>query len=218
MSKIFSTEDGELNESVRVLRQRQYSDIDLTFFARTATDGDVYKKNDAAAVKQAIKNLLLTNRFEKPYRPEYGADLSGLLFELADDQTGDEIVEKIKNSIQRYEPRARILGIRVTSTLNTNTINVTIEFRVINTETTDTLKLDLVPQGGLAISLPVAGPPIIYNNRILSEASDKLLTETRQYIVRDIGEDEFDGYILTQDGDPILTIESDLALSVQNYP
>ena len=166
MSKIFSTEDGELNESVRVLRQRQYSDIDLTFFARTATDGDVYKKNDAAAVKQAIKNLLLTNRFEKPYRPEYGADLSGLLFELADDQTGDEIVEKIKNSIQRYEPRARILGIRVTSTLNTNTINVTIEFRVINTETTDTLKLDLVPQGGLAISLPVAGPPIIYNNRI----------------------------------------------------
>lgn len=217
MSKIFSNEDGDLSESVRVLRQRQYSDLDLSFFARTATDGDVYKKTDAAAVKQAIKNLLLTNRFEKPYRPEYGADLNGLLFELADDDTGDEIVEKIRNVVQRYEPRARILKIRVTSTLNTNNINVTVEFRVVNTETTDTLKLDLVPQGGLTVSLPVAGPPIIYDNRILSEASDKLLTETREYIVRDIGV-TVDGAILTQAEEEILLQDGDTPLLLQNYP
>ena len=108
MSKIFSTEDNNLNQSIRVQRERKYSDLDLTFDARTTTDGDLYKKTDAAAVKQAVKNLLLTNRFEKPYRPDYGANLSSLLFELADENVGEEIIDLFKNAIQRYEPRAKI--------------------------------------------------------------------------------------------------------------
>ena len=93
MSKIFSTEDGNLNSSIRVVKEREYSDIDLSLGARTSTDGDVFRKTDAASVKQAVKNLIMTNRFEKPYRPNYGANLGGMLFELMSEDVGEEIVK-----------------------------------------------------------------------------------------------------------------------------
>jgi phage baseplate assembly protein W len=99
MAKIFSAEDGNLSTSVRVVRDRLYSDFDLTFEANTTSGGDVYSKTDAASVKQAIKTLLLTNRFEKPYRPQFGADLGGLLFNLADADTGEEISSALKTLI-----------------------------------------------------------------------------------------------------------------------
>ena len=45
-------EDGNLSSSPRVTKIRPYSDIDLTFGARTATDGDVFRKTDAAMAQQ----------------------------------------------------------------------------------------------------------------------------------------------------------------------
>jgi phage baseplate assembly protein W len=216
MSKIFSTEDNNLDQSIRVQRERKYSDLDLVFDARTTTDGDLYKKTDAAAVKQAVKNLLLTNRFEKPYRPDYGANLSSLLFELANEDVGEEIIEAVKGAIQRYEPRAKILDIKVTANLNTNAIAVTIQFRVINTNAVDVLRVNLNQPGSvLDVSIPFAGPPVFFDNRILAESLDRLLTESGLYIVREIGT-VIDDAILTQDGDMLaLTNDDGLVLIIQ---
>jgi len=216
MSKIFSTEDNNLSQSIRVQRERKYSDLDLAFDARTTTDGDLYKKTDAAAVKQAVKNLLLTNRFEKPYRPDYGANLSSLLFELANEDVGEEIIEAVKSAIQRYEPRAKILDIKVTANLNTNAIAVTIQFRVINTNAVDVLRVNLNQPGSvLDVSIPFAGPPVFFDNRILAESLDRLLTESGLYIVREIGT-IIDDAILTQDGDMLaLTNDDGLVLIIQ---
>ena len=216
MSKIFSTEDNNLDQSIRVQRERKYSDLDLAFDARTATDGDLYKKTDAAAVKQAVKNLLLTNRFEKPYRPDYGANLSSLLFELADENVGEEIIELVKNAIQRYEPRAKLEDIKVTANLNTNAIAVTIQFRVINTNVVDVLRVNLNQPGSvLDVSIPFAGPPVFYDNRILAESLNRLLTESGLYIVREIGT-VIEDAILSQDGDMLtLTNDDGLVLIIQ---
>lgn len=216
MSKIFSTEDNNLNQSIRVQRERKYSDLDLTFDARTTTDGDLYKKTDAAAVKQAVKNLLLTNRFEKPYRPDYGANLSSLLFELADENVGEEIIDLVKNAIQRYEPRAKILDIKVTANLNSNAIAVTIQFRVINTNVVDVLRVNLNQPGSVIdVSIPFAGPPVFYDNRILAETLDRLLTESGLYIVREIGT-IIDDAILSQDDDMLVLNNDDgLVLIIQ---
>ena len=126
MAKIFSAEDGNLSTSVRVVRDRLYSDFDLTFEANTTSGGDVYGKTDAASVKQAIKTLLLTNRFEKPYRPQFGADLGGLLFNLADADTGEEISSAIKSAIERYEPRVVITRLQVSATPDYNSIDVVV--------------------------------------------------------------------------------------------
>ena len=134
-------EDGDLSFSPRVTNERLYSDFDLTFGARTTTDGDVFKKTDAASVKQALKSLLLTNAFEKPYRPEYGANLSGLIFEPADENTGEEITSRIKNTVSRYEPRVKILNLKVIALPDANQIKVLLEFRVVNTGVVDVLQL-----------------------------------------------------------------------------
>jgi phage baseplate assembly protein W len=109
----------------------------LSFEARPS--GDVYIKKDAAAVKQAVKTLLLTNRFEKPFQPDFGADLNKLLFELNNESIENDIRERIFLSISAYEPRAIPLQIQATSIPDSNEVQVTLVFQIANTQETVTL-------------------------------------------------------------------------------
>ena len=163
MSKVFSTEDKNLQSSARVVKKKLYSDIDLTLSTKSSGQvGDIYKKTDASAVKQAVKTLILTNRFEKPYRPAFGGNLSAMLFELATEETGEEIIERISRSIERFEPRAKILNVDVFSNPNQNALSVRLEFRVINTNTVETLNLNLRPSAPrVAEILPTTGAPVL---------------------------------------------------------
>ena len=133
MSKILSTEDTNLNSSIRSARIRKYKDIDLSFEPNPNTK-DIFKKNDVSAVKQSVKNLLLTNRFEKPFRPNFGGNLSNLLFELVDSFSDREARVQIQNAISLYEPRALVLEVSVNPSPDNNLIKVKVVFQVINTE------------------------------------------------------------------------------------
>ena len=133
VTKAFSIEDGNLAvRSIATARDRLYSDIDLTFAAKVT--GDVYKKTDAAAVKQAIKNLIQTNHFEKPFLPKFGGNIREFLFELAYDDIKGDIKNNIIRAIQTYEPRAKVLKIGVNTRPDQNSLDVTLEFQVINTK------------------------------------------------------------------------------------
>ena len=111
--RAFAQEDADLSvNKVATSRLRKYKDIDLTLAVKTTT-GDVYKKINAAAVKQSVKNLIMTNRLEKPFNPSFGADIRGLLFELVDYTDGFMLKERIIQSIRQYEPRAEITDISV---------------------------------------------------------------------------------------------------------
>ena len=135
MSKAFAVEDQNLNTvSIITSRSQLYRDVDLSFTARP--NGEIYKKNDAAAVKQAIKNLLLTNHFEKPFLPLYGGNLRDLLFELADEGIEGNIISNITRAIEAYEPRAQIVDIEVNNQADYNSIGVTVQFRIVNTDQT----------------------------------------------------------------------------------
>lgn len=132
MARAFSAEDGNLVSSIiRSSRTKVYKDIDLTFTAKP--NGEIYKKQDAAAVKQAVKNLLLTNFGEKPFNPNFGANLRYLLFELADPDTETDIESRVFAAIERYEPRARVLNIRANSQPDRNEVEVTVTFKVVST-------------------------------------------------------------------------------------
>lgn len=140
--RVLSTEDGNLEKSTLISsRTVDYLDIDLTFNKRPA--GDVYKKRDAAAVKQSIKTLLLTDYFEKPFEPFFGANLRGMLFELADDQTSAEVSENIVRAIEVYEPRVTIEDLDVTVLPDQNDMRVSIVFKVISTEEVVTFTTNL---------------------------------------------------------------------------
>ena len=132
-TRVLSTEDGKLGQSTLITtRTRQYEDIDLTFAKRPS--GDVYKKKDAAAVKQAVKNLLLTNFYEKPFLPFFGGDLRALLFELADDTIESDVYDRVKQAIETYEPRVQIIQVEVNAQPDINDLSVTIVFKVISTD------------------------------------------------------------------------------------
>lgn len=134
-TRAVSIEDANLGQSgLATTQNRQYIDLDLSF-AKKQTTGDVYKKQNAAAVKQAVKNLLMTNQNEKPFQPYFGANLSRFLFELADEDTEEDIQEEIRNVIEVYEPRVDLGSLQVTTRLlaDFNSLEVTVVFRVINT-------------------------------------------------------------------------------------
>ena len=96
--------------------------------------GDIYRKTDADAVKQSVKNIVSTNRFEKPFEVFYGANITGMLFELADAGMGTHVEDQVKSAIEEYEPRARVLKINVFSNPDRNTLQVELLFRVTSTE------------------------------------------------------------------------------------
>ena len=140
--RVLSTEDGNLQKSTLISsRTVDYLDIDLTFAKRPS--GDIYKKKDAAAVKQSIKNLLLTDFYEKPFQPFFGGNLRAMLFELADEDIEDEVEENIRNAINKYEPRAEILTITVNVLPDQNDMRVSVYFKIISTEETVTFTTNL---------------------------------------------------------------------------
>ena len=133
MATKLAAEDVRLgSSSILGTRTKIYKDIDLTFTARPS--GEIFKKTDAAAVKQAVKNLMLTNYFEKPFQPKFGANLRALLFDLADDEAEEDIEDRCINAINVFEPRARALNVTAIAKPDRNSIQVVVEFQVINTD------------------------------------------------------------------------------------
>ena len=132
-NRVLAKEDGNLSQSTLIGgRRKEYRDIDLSFTAKP--NGEIFVKKEAAAVKQAVKNLILSDYFEKPFEPFYGGNIRALLFELADDDVEEETRENIIRAINAYEPRAIVREVSVSYQEERNSISIYIEFQVINTE------------------------------------------------------------------------------------
>jgi len=139
VTKVLSKQDGDLNTSTLITsRKKVYLDIDISFTAKP--NGELYIKKDAAAVSQAIKNLLLTNHFEKPFQPFFGGNITSKLFELIDDpDMEEELRDEISYQIELYEPRALVRRLDVKAEEDYNSLSVTLEYQVINTQELVTL-------------------------------------------------------------------------------
>lgn len=133
IKRAFAQEDTNIQtNTVRGSREQDYTDIDLSFTAKT-TSGEIFKKTDAASVKQAVKNLIMTNFLEKPFQPEYGGDILGQLFELETADMEEDIEYNVRQQIERYEPRAETVDVIATSNPDRNSLEVTVKFKLINT-------------------------------------------------------------------------------------
>lgn len=110
---------------------RLYSDIDINFTPHPVT-GDIMKKIDYSAISQSIQNVLLTNHYEKPFRPEYGTNIRKLLFEPMDLMTASILKEEITNSIKNFEPRVLIEYLEIIPDFENNWYNVNLTYSVIN--------------------------------------------------------------------------------------
>jgi len=103
--------------------QKIYADLDLTFNKLPGTK-DVAVRYDDQAVVASVRNLLLTNFYERPFQPNVGSNLTGLLFEPATDITASIIADEIKNVLGNFEPRVKINTVQVTVTNDGNGFDV----------------------------------------------------------------------------------------------
>jgi phage baseplate assembly protein W len=132
ITKSLSIEDTNLaKRSIVSAREQVYSDIDLSFAKKS--NGDIFKKTEAAAVKQAVKTLIQTNFGERPFNYYFGSNIRALLFEPVTPDTVAEIDINIRLAIQNFEPRAELLDVRVLDEIDKNSVNVSVRFRVIST-------------------------------------------------------------------------------------
>ena len=113
---------------------RKHRDLDL-FFSRKQGSGDVNRITDIEAVKRSVRNLVLTNFYEKPFHPEIGSGIRDMLFENMSPLTAVVLAKKVEDVIENFEPRARLIGVRALPNLDRNEYEVTIEFFVVNTPT-----------------------------------------------------------------------------------
>lgn len=116
-----------------IARESTYADLDLLFRPNPAT-GDINPIRDIEAVKKSVMNLVLTNFNERPFQPEIGSGVRGLLFEPADELTMYSIEDAIRMVILNFEPRVRILSIDSEFLDNENAYRMTLEFQVLSTE------------------------------------------------------------------------------------
>ena len=143
--RALSKEDKNLDSGTfRTTKNRKNLDIDLSFANKPQT-GDVYKKSEAAAVKQSVRNLLTTGPAEKPFQPGYGANLYAFLFELNTMFDTSAIKNNIKEAIRVYEPRAdyKTLKVRCKELDDANSLQIDVVFRVINSGEEVTLTTQL---------------------------------------------------------------------------
>ncbi|MAJ66399.1 MAG: hypothetical protein CMI76_03835 [Candidatus Pelagibacter sp.] len=127
---------------------RQYKDLDLFFTKKKLSskdsDGavtvsgaksDIEKVTDITAVKRSIRNLVLTNHYEKPFHPEIGCGVREILFELMTPISAHLLTRKVEDVITEYEPRAQLVGVKSTPDIDRNAYELTIEFYVLNAPT-----------------------------------------------------------------------------------
>ena len=128
--------------TLRQKRARIYKDFDLSFGKNSIT-GDLNKKLDVNAVKQSMKNLVMTRPYERPFNPDLSSDLANLLFENADIFTANRIKTNLMFLFKNFEPRAQIDRIEVNPDIDRNEFNVSIHFHVIGINQPEELTVKL---------------------------------------------------------------------------
>jgi|TARA_B100000959_G_C14865773_1_gene576182 hypothetical protein len=120
-----------VNKSKRL--SRIYKDLDMDF-AKNPTTKDVATVEDVVAVKRAVRNLVQTNFYERPFHPELGCGIRELLFENYDPITGVFLKRKIGEVLTNYEPRIDVQQISIDDDPDRNRLVCDIQFYVKGTQ------------------------------------------------------------------------------------
>jgi|TARA_B100001113_G_scaffold331901_1_gene308566 phage baseplate assembly protein W len=113
---------------------RIYSDLDLDF-TRNPVTSDIVKLNDVDSVKRSVKNLIQTNHYERPFHPEIGSDIRGLLFENMTPLTALNLERKVIEVLTNFEPRAKIVNVIAQPQEDANRYHIQISFYVVGIST-----------------------------------------------------------------------------------
>lgn len=114
-----------------VARKNDYSDLDLDFMPHPTTK-DVMKKTGVDAIKRSVRNLILTNFYDRPFQSYIGSNALKLLFENATPITANFLSNAIRETIANFEPRVRLDNLEVNFDIDNNGYNVKLFFTILN--------------------------------------------------------------------------------------
>lgn len=122
--------------------QKTFVDLNMDFDVHPNTKKLNLLYGDAA-ITRSLKNLLLTNHYERPFHPEIGSNIRAMLFENIQQSTAESLKNMIMECIDNYEPRVSVHELRVTAKPDENAYLVYLEFYVINQTTARKLEFFL---------------------------------------------------------------------------
>jgi phage baseplate assembly protein W len=110
---------------------RKYKDLDLAFTMHPVRK-DVNKHVDDLAVINSVKNLISTSRYERPFQPQLGSGVRGLLFEQMDSITASALKREIRQTLDNFEPRVAVQDVAISPDFDNNGFKVGMTFLIVN--------------------------------------------------------------------------------------
>ena len=137
-------------------QSRKFKDLDLDFGRHPVTN-DVNVVEDAIAIKRSVRNLIQTNFYERPFHPELGSGVRGLLFENYSPVMNVLLKRKIEECLINNEPRINLTGIIINGddfdesitglisndNVDDNRLDIEIKFNIIGIQTQQTVSMNL---------------------------------------------------------------------------
>ena len=119
-----------------------YSDLDFSF-TKTPGRNDIALSYDDMAVVRAVRYLLLTKHYERPFQPNLGSGIEQLLFEPISPITASTLKTEIESVITNHEPRVNLVQVTISEDIDRNAYSITIEFYIGNNVQTTSVNLIL---------------------------------------------------------------------------
>jgi len=114
-----------------------YTDFDLKMVQNPYTK-DVRRLEDSHTIKASIRNIIMTNRYERRFNLFFGGNVRNYLFETLDLLELETIKEDIISKITRYEPRLSSIKI-LSAKSGDNDISFRVEYIIKNETVPNTL-------------------------------------------------------------------------------
>ena len=130
-----------VTETISSLR-KGYSDLSFEFGENPSTS-DVNRKTNAEAIKQSVRNLLLTKRYERPFQENLYSGISDLLFDPYTNTTQYALNKIIRNLLKYYEPRITVLDVEFSGNPSSNSLGVSLSYEIIALNITTTQNIIL---------------------------------------------------------------------------
>jgi len=108
---------------------RSFKDLSMSFKANPLNDDLITLKNEAA-IARSLRNIIFTSPGEKFFNPDFGSNISKVLFENIDEISAIQIKEEIELSIKNFEPRVRLQEVEINPDYDNNQFDVTINYKI----------------------------------------------------------------------------------------
>lgn len=122
--------------------KNRYTDLDFTFTRHPVKDDIVLSVDDKAVIR-SVRNLILTNHYERPFHPEIGSNVRKMLFEPISPLTANYLQREIEDTIRNFEPRVRLQQVVVQTEPDSNAYSAIISFFINNNTAPTTINFVL---------------------------------------------------------------------------